>query len=165
MIPRKTEPTVNKLTILSMDGEELYSTEKMSEAMDKLKEYGVSLDNIPLNRGPHWIDDNRAILQKDVEEHGFTHLDIAYKASAFYTNEHIHEDNEMRLFCVGTGTFYINIDTCVLKIVCCEGDCLLVPPGTKHWFRTEGFVAIRFFTNQSGWSGQFTDSNISKYIR
>lgn len=81
-----------------------------------------------------------------------------------FLNEHIHAEDEARLFVAGRGAFYLHIGRRVLAIICEGGDFLRVPAGTRHWFDMgplPHLIAIRMFTNPEGWIAQFTGSEIA----
>lgn len=83
---------------------------------------------------------------------------------AKFLNEHIHTEDEARLFAEGSGAFYLHVEGRVLVIVCERGDYLRVPAGTKHWFDMgpdPDFTAVRLFTNPEGWVAQFTGDAIA----
>lgn len=84
-----------------------------------------------------------------------------------FLSEHTHDDDEVRFFVEGSGSFYIRKDELVYQIVCTQGDLISVPRGTKHWFDTGDkpyFAVIRFFTNPKGWEAVFTGDDIATRI-
>jgi len=89
------------------------------------------------------------------------------KASAArnkFLSEHTHDEDEVRFFVEGTGCFYLHVDHRVYAVVCGAGDLLSVPRGTTHWFdmgERPLFTAIRFFEEEDGWVGNFTEDPIS----
>lgn len=83
---------------------------------------------------------------------------------AKFLSEHIHAEDEARLFAEGRGAFYLHIGDRVLIVECERGDYIRVPAGTKHWFDmgpAPEFTAVRLFTNPEGWVAQFTGDRIS----
>ncbi|MFO0593262.1 MAG: acireductone dioxygenase [Polyangiaceae bacterium] len=83
---------------------------------------------------------------------------------AKFLSEHVHTEDEARLFAEGSGAFYLHLGVEVLVIVCERGDYLRVPAGTKHWFDMgpdPDFTAVRLFTNPEGWVAQFTGDTIA----
>lgn len=83
---------------------------------------------------------------------------------AKFLSEHIHTEDEARLFAEGSGAFYLHLGPEVVIVVCERGDYLRVPAGTKHWFDMgpdPDFTAVRLFTNPEGWVAQFTGDNIA----
>ena len=83
-----------------------------------------------------------------------------------FLDEHRHDDDEVRFFVDGAGTFYLNIEDTVYAVLCEQGDLLSVPEGSTHWFdmgeKAPEFTAIRFFHDGEGWVGDFTGSPISQ---
>lgn len=83
---------------------------------------------------------------------------------AKFLSEHIHTEDEARLFAEGSGAFYLHLGDQVLILVCERGDYLRVPAGTRHWFDMgpdPEFTAVRLFTNPEGWVAQFTGDAIA----
>lgn len=83
---------------------------------------------------------------------------------AKFLSEHIHSEDESRLFAEGSGAFYLHLSGQVFELICETGDYLRVPAGTKHWFDMGSkpfFTAVRLFTDPSGWVAQFTGNNIA----
>lgn len=91
--------------------------------------------------------------------------EIARGAREKFLDEHTHDDDEVRFFVEGTGTFYLHIGDTVSAIFCERGDLVSVPEGATHWFDMgtddPQFCAIRFFHDGQGWVGDFTGSPIS----
>jgi len=78
-----------------------------------------------------------------------------------YLQEHTHTEDEVRFFVAGSGAFFVPLGDKVFRLTCEAGDLLRVPANTRHWFdcgAQPNFTAIRLFTNQSGWVGNFTKS-------
>ncbi len=85
-------------------------------------------------------------------------------ARAKFLNEHIHEDDEVRFFVEGSGTFFLHIGDTVYEILCDKDDLLSVPAGTKHWFdmgERPLFAAIRIFISPEGWVAKLTGDTIA----
>lgn len=81
--------------------------------------------------------------------------------------EHIHDEDEVRFFVAGSGSFYLHVDDKVFQVTGTPGDLLSVPKGTKHWFDggPEGFfTVIRIFTDEQGWVAHFTGETIADTI-
>lgn len=81
-----------------------------------------------------------------------------------FLSEHIHAEDEARMFVEGAGCFYLHLGDQVFQAVLERGDYISVPAGTKHWFDmgpNPYFAAIRFFTNPEGWVAQFTGDAIA----
>jgi 1,2-dihydroxy-3-keto-5-methylthiopentene dioxygenase len=79
--------------------------------------------------------------------------------------EHTHDEDEIRFFVEGSGLFWFNLDGTVFSVLCSKGDLLGVPANTKHWFDLgpKAYVkAIRIFTDQAGWTPNYTDSGIDR---
>ena len=79
--------------------------------------------------------------------------------------EHTHDDFEVRFFVEGTGLFYLHIGDKVYMVMCEAGDLISVPANTTHWFdmgENPHFKCIRLFTQEEGWVGNFTGSEIAK---
>lgn len=82
-----------------------------------------------------------------------------------FLKEHIHAEDEIRFFVAGSGLFTVHKAGKVYNILCVKGDLINVPAGTKHWFDMgpePRFVAIRIFTNPTGWVANFTGSEIAE---
>ena len=83
---------------------------------------------------------------------------------AKFLSEHIHSEDEARLFAEGSGAFYLHLGGKVLVMVCGRGDYLRVPAGTRHWFDMgpdPDFTAVRLFTDPAGWVANFTGERIA----
>ena len=82
-----------------------------------------------------------------------------------FLREHTHEDDEVRFFVSGAGTFYLNAGARIVSIECRRGDLLLVPAGTRHWFDagpTPEFVAVRLLTETNSWVAAYTGSGLAE---
>jgi 1,2-dihydroxy-3-keto-5-methylthiopentene dioxygenase len=78
--------------------------------------------------------------------------------------EHTHADFEVRFFVDGRGLFYLHIGDKVYLVLCEKGDLISVPANTTHWFdmgADPDFKAVRLFTTEDGWVGDFTGSDIA----
>lgn len=85
-----------------------------------------------------------------------------------FLSEHTHDDFEVRFFVDGQGLFYLRPQKeapgKVMAILCTAGDLISVPAGMTHWFDMGDkpfFKAIRFFTSNNGWVGNFTGDDIA----
>lgn len=85
-----------------------------------------------------------------------------------FLSEHTHDDFEVRFFVDGQGLFYLRPQQQapgkVMAIHCTAGDLISVPAGMTHWFDMGDkpfFKAIRFFTTDNGWVGNFTGDDIA----
>lgn len=100
---------------------------------------------------------------KNTGQSDFT--ETARAARGKFLDEHTHDDDEVRFFVEGTGTFYLHIGDTVSAIFCEAGDLVSVPEGATHWFdmgtKDPQFCAIRFFHDGEGWVGDFTGDPIS----
>lgn len=93
-----------------------------------------------------------------------TFLANAAAARAKFLAEHTHADDEIRFFVEGSGAFYLRVGGSIHIVVCEQGDYLSVPKDTKHWFdmgTKPRFTAIRFFSVDDGWVGNFTGDGIA----
>ena len=87
-----------------------------------------------------------------------------------FLNEHTHGEDEIRFFVAGSGLFTIHAAASdgsnqVFEVECRQNDFINLPAGTKHWFDMGDapfFVAIRIFTNPSGWVANFTGSGLAE---
>jgi 1,2-dihydroxy-3-keto-5-methylthiopentene dioxygenase len=81
-----------------------------------------------------------------------------------FLQEHTHSEDEVRFFVDGAGNFVLHLNGKIYDARCEKGDLISVPAGTKHWFdagEQPNFVALRVFTDTSGWVAQFTGDDIS----
>ena len=81
-----------------------------------------------------------------------------------FLNEHCHAEDEVRFFVAGAGLFTLHLDDMVFEVLCEQGDLIGVPDNTRHWFDmgpNPFFIAIRLFTNASGWVANFTGTDIA----
>ena len=79
--------------------------------------------------------------------------------------EHTHDDDEVRYFVEGSGSFYIHAGERVLQVIGEAGDLLSVPKGATHWFdggENADFTCIRVFTSPDGWAANYTGETIAK---
>lgn len=119
------------------------------------------------------IDAYKTDIQRLQHEHGYQAVDVISLGADHpqkdtlrqkFLNEHIHSEDEVRFFVAGEGLFTLHIDGRIYEVLCCQGDLIGVPDGTRHWFDmgpNPGFVAIRLFTNPEGWVAQFTGDEIA----
>jgi 1,2-dihydroxy-3-keto-5-methylthiopentene dioxygenase len=83
---------------------------------------------------------------------------------AKFLAEHTHDDDEVRFFVEGGGTFYLRATGRVIELQAARGDLIRVPAGARHWFDTGArpfFTAIRLFTREDGWVASFTGDDIA----
>ena len=81
-----------------------------------------------------------------------------------FMNEHIHTEDEIRFFVRGSGHFVLHTKDRVYDALCEQGDLISVPANIRHWFDAGAepdFIALRIFTDRSGWVAHFTGDAIS----
>jgi 1,2-dihydroxy-3-keto-5-methylthiopentene dioxygenase len=79
--------------------------------------------------------------------------------------EHRHTEDEVRFFVRGSGHFVLHVDDKIYDALCEQGDLISVPANTRHWFdagEKPDFVALRIYSDQSGWVAHFTGETISQ---
>lgn len=85
---------------------------------------------------------------------------------ARFDREHWHDEDEVRFIISGSGVFHIHGQAGeVVAIEVSQGDLIRVPRGTLHWFNLcpdRRIRAIRLFQDKSGWTPQYTDSQIDR---
>ena len=120
------------------------------------------------------IDAYRGDIERLQREHGYKAVDVISLNADHpqkdmlrqkFLNEHTHSEDEVRFFVAGEGLFTLHINDRIFEVLCCQGDLIGVPDGTRHWFDmgpNPGFVAIRLFTNPEGWVAQFTGDEIAR---
>jgi 1,2-dihydroxy-3-keto-5-methylthiopentene dioxygenase len=82
-----------------------------------------------------------------------------------FLSEHIHSEDEVRFFVHGSGNFVLHVDGRVYDVHCTAGDLISVPRGTPHWFDaglTPDVVALRVFTDTTGWIADYTGDDIAR---
>lgn len=151
----------------------------------ELAEHGIALQRRPVRPLPPRADAETVLeaYRDDVAEiraaGGYRLVDVAAlypdpgnpewertarAAREKFLYEHTHEEDEVRFFVGGRGCFYLHLGDRVFATVCEAGDLLSVPAGTRHWFdmgTVPDFCAIRFFLEEDGWIGSFTNSGAS----
>lgn len=166
--------------------QELLRTEDKAAIKEELNTLGVRYEQWPTYDLPADADQETVLaaykeeVDRITKEENFTLVDVMrlkdfgqpeYREQAKagrekFLNEHTHDDDEVRFFVDGAGTFYLNIDNTVYAVLCERGDLLSVPEGSTHWFdmgvEAPEFTAIRFFHDGEGWVGDFTGSPISQ---
>ncbi|NEQ32642.1 MAG: cupin domain-containing protein [Leptolyngbya sp. SIO4C5] len=113
-------------------------------------------------------DDEIAVLK---ESGGYTTADVIDITPdtpnldamlAKFSQEHWHDEDEVRFTLEGRGLFHINPENGpVIRVEVGPGDLLLVPRGTHHWFdlcRDRRIRAIRLFQDPNGWTPHYTHS-------
>ena len=85
---------------------------------------------------------------------------------AKFDREHWHDEDEVRFIISGGGIFHIHGKGGeVVAIEVSAGDLIRVPRGTLHWFNLcaeRRIRAIRLFQDKSGWTPQYTDSQVDR---
>ncbi|HEU4478130.1 MAG TPA: cupin domain-containing protein [Pyrinomonadaceae bacterium] len=85
---------------------------------------------------------------------------------AKFDREHWHDEDEVRFIISGGGIFHIHSKTGeVVAIEVRAGDLIRVPRGTLHWFNLcaeRRIRAIRLFQDKSGWTPNYTDSQVDR---
>jgi 1,2-dihydroxy-3-keto-5-methylthiopentene dioxygenase len=117
----------------------------------------------------------REDIDRLMAEEGYQTVDVVSLASdnpnkdelrKKFLFEHIHTEDEVRFFAAGRGLFSLHLGDKVFEVLCEEGDFISVPAGTKHWFDMgpePEFVAIRLFTDPSGWVADATGSDLAEH--
>lgn len=120
------------------------------------------------------IEAYRDDIERLQREHGYKAVDVISLNADHpqkdtlrqkFLSEHTHSEDEVRFFVAGQGLFTLHINDRIYEVLCCQGDLIGVPDGTRHWFDmgpNPGFVAIRLFTNPEGWVAQFTGDEIAQ---
>jgi 1,2-dihydroxy-3-keto-5-methylthiopentene dioxygenase len=164
---------------------ETFRSEDPEAIRARLAELDVRYDQWPTRDLPDDADQEAVLaayaeeVARISEEENFTTVDVARLkntgqpdfagmargAREKFLDEHTHDDDEVRFFVEGTGTFYLHIGDTVSAIFCERGDLVSVPEGATHWFdmgtADPQFCAIRFFHDGQGWVGDFTGDPIS----
>lgn len=82
-----------------------------------------------------------------------------------FNKEHTHSEDEVRFTVRGRGVFHIHPEGGpVFAVEVGSGDLINVPRGTKHWFdlcSDRTIRCIRLFQDMSGWTPQYTGSDIA----
>ncbi|MDQ2864711.1 MAG: cupin domain-containing protein [Candidatus Eremiobacteraeota bacterium] len=119
------------------------------------------------------IEAYRSSVDRLIGECGYESIDVirlergtpnTETMRAKFLDEHSHTEDEVRFFVEGRGAFYLHVNGRIYQTVCCKGDLISVPAGTKHWFDmgpNPEFTAIRLFINPDGWVADFTGESIA----
>ncbi|QDH16757.1 1,2-dihydroxy-3-keto-5-methylthiopentene dioxygenase [Swingsia samuiensis] len=81
-----------------------------------------------------------------------------------FLSEHTHSEDEVRFFVHGEGLFVLHLRGRVYSVLCTAGDLISVPAGVPHWFDaglSPDVVALRVFTDKTGWIAQYTGDTIA----
>ncbi|AMW29660.1 MULTISPECIES: 1,2-dihydroxy-3-keto-5-methylthiopentene dioxygenase [Arthrospira] len=77
---------------------------------------------------------------------------------------HTHADDEVRYIIDGEGVFgFVGVDGGQMELVIEAEEYINVPAGTEHWFHltdTKRIKAVRYFSNMSGWTPEYTNTKI-----
>lgn len=77
---------------------------------------------------------------------------------------HIHADDEVRYIVAGEGVFgFVRPDGSQVEVTVQPEEFINVPANTEHWFYltdARKIKAVRYFTTTSGWTPQYTDTEI-----
>jgi reactive intermediate/imine deaminase len=123
---------------------------------DQLKAIGVSY-----HRMDGLADDPKLAALR--EERGYTNFDVVNITKDFpeekltqFFDEHLHEDEEIRLCLEGSGFFDLRSkdDKKWIRVHCTPGDLLIVPAGIYHRFTLDekmSIKAMRLFTAAPQW--------------
>ncbi|MCQ9155807.1 1,2-dihydroxy-3-keto-5-methylthiopentene dioxygenase [Acidomonas methanolica] len=82
-----------------------------------------------------------------------------------FLSEHTHDEDEVRFFVHGRGTFVLHLGGRVYSVLCTQGDLISVPAGVPHWFDaglSPDVVALRVFTDMTGWIAHYTGDGIAR---
>ncbi len=85
---------------------------------------------------------------------------------ARFDKEHTHAEDEVRFILCGRGIFFLHgNDQRVISVEVAAGDWIRIPRGTRHWFTLcseRQIRAIRWFQQTSGWTPEYTDSDVDQ---
>jgi 1,2-dihydroxy-3-keto-5-methylthiopentene dioxygenase len=77
---------------------------------------------------------------------------------------HTHADDEVRYVVAGAGIFgFVRPDKSQIELTIQAAEQINVPAGTEHWFYLtpdRRYTALRYFINTSGWTPEYTDTQI-----
>lgn len=138
----------------------LVDLEPGASAQDLLSSYSAAVEEYSADKGFVMVDAVSLARQGTDEEWAAT----VTAARTKFLSEHTHDDDEVRFFARGAGVFYLRIDGRVHAVLCTAGDLISVPQQTRHWFdmgSDPDFAAIRFFHEDDGWVGNFTEDPIA----
>lgn len=175
---------MTSLTIYSVDAPSIEVTHEteFGAIAAALKSWGVVFGHLPATPLSAEVSSEQILahFQAEVDQlkatHGYITTDVvrlprgvanAEALRGKFLSEHTHADDEARFFVEGQGAFYLRNDTTIVKIICTQGDLIIVPKGTRHWFDMGPdpyFTAIRLFTDPEGWVGHFTGDPIADAV-
>lgn len=164
---------MSRLEIFAEDGSKLSETDDSAEIAASLREIGVTFERWPTR---DVSGDILTAYAPEIERlkamGGYRSVDVVSVVPDHpdrdamrgkFLSEHIHAEDEVRFFVKGEGLFTLHAADRVWNVLCCEGDLMSVPAGTKHWFDMgpqPEFTAIRLFVNPDGWVASFTGDPI-----
>jgi 1,2-dihydroxy-3-keto-5-methylthiopentene dioxygenase len=172
---------MSTLTVYNEAGTELAPTIRDVNAIaESLARLGVQFERWQAKQPLADDADQQAVLhsyQEAVErlnkQYGFRSVDVVSlgpdhpnkdEMRQKFLDEHTHSDFEIRFFVDGRGLFYLHVADKIYLVLCEQGDLISVPANTAHWFdmgKNPSFKCIRFFTDEKGWEGLFTGSQIA----
>jgi 1,2-dihydroxy-3-keto-5-methylthiopentene dioxygenase len=158
----------------------LIDTRDAERIADELRTIGVGFERWNPGSSPSAEATNEEILDAyadDIErlksERGYLTADVIHMRAdnpawpalrAKFLVEHTHDEDEVRFFVVGGGSFYLHVEDRVLQIAASAADLLSVPAHTKHWFDggdAPHFTCIRVFSRPEGWVARYTGDAIA----
>lgn len=120
-----------------------------------LNRYHVEIEQLKNERGYPFTD----VISVDQAE------DFSFARRNRFLSEHVHTEDEVRLFLSGTVLFYLHINARIHILQCERGDFLTIPKGVKHWFDMgpePEYSCIRWFTSEEGLKNKLTGSYVAE---
>lgn len=81
---------------------------------------------------------------------------------------HIHADDEVRYIVAGEGIFgFVRPDGSQIEVTVQPEEFINVPANTEHWFyltAARKVKAVRYFTTTTGWTPEYTDTQIRSQL-
>lgn len=174
----------SQLTIYNEQAEPQQTLTEKNAITQELADIGVIYERWNANQTLTTDADQEAVLAAYAEDidtlnqrFGFNSIDVVSLQSdnpkkdefrQMFLSEHTHADFEVRFFVDGQGLFYLRpqaeAPNKIFAMLCTAGDLISVPAGMTHWFDMGDkpyFKAIRFFTTDNGWVGDFTGDDIA----
>ena len=149
-----------------------------------LAEDGVRFEQWPLrsqSEGEDYLARDDELLNRyhiDIEtvknnqNYKFVDIVSVKKTDAFlsarrnnFLSEHVHTEDEVRLFLSGTVLIYLHINARIHILQCERGDFLTIPKGVKHWLDmgpSPEYRCIRWFSSKEGLKNQLTGSCVAE---
>jgi len=131
------------------------NADRLCRTDEILNRYHVEIEKLKSERGHQYAD---VISLKKTDN--FT----AARRNNFLS-EHIHTEDEIRLFLSGTVLIYLHINARIHILQCERGDFLMIPKGVKHWLDmgpAPEYSCIRWFSSQEGLKNQLTGSYVAE---